>query len=212
MKIEIYDTAKLKASLVCAPKNDVRTYLNGILVEIHAEHILLVSTNGHIASVIRSKYVALNEDGSVDGRGVGRSFIIPREAIESFLKVCSKHSCATINFDTQIDGELERIHFAISDSQGHKVEGKSVDGKYPDWRKIIPSVPRDTEKGPCVTYNASYVGDFGKIATILGFKNPAIKLTEYYGSMFRISIGSEDFFGLLMGMKDLAEQDYSWVK
>ncbi len=212
MKLEIYDTAKLKAALVCAAKDDVRNYLNGILVEVHAEHILLVSTNGHTASVIRSKYVALNEDGSVDGRGVGKSFIIPREAIESFLKVCSKHSCAKISFDTQPEGELERIHFAISDSQGHKVEGKSLDGKYPNWRKIIPSNPRDPDNGPCVSYNASYVGYFGKIATILGFKNPAVKLTEYCGSVFSVSIGHEDFFGVLMGMRDLGDVDHSWLK
>lgn len=212
MKLEIYDTSKLKASLVCAAKDDVRNYLEGILVEVHAKHILLVSTNGHFMSVIRSKYVALHEDGSFDGRAVGKSFIIPRESIESFLKICDKGSTATIDFDTQPDGGLDRVQFAIHDSQGHMVEGKSIDGKYPDWRGIIPSVPRDSAKGPCVTYNASYVGDFGRIAKILGLKNQAVKLTEYYGSTFMVNITHEDFLGVLMGMKDLADVDTAWVE
>jgi DNA polymerase-3 subunit beta len=212
MKLEIYDIAKLKASLVCAAKKDIRAHLIGVFVEVCAEHILLVSANGHMMSVIRSKFVALHEDGTVDTRAVGKSFIIPREAIESFLKICGKHSTARIDFDIRPEGETERIHFIISDSQGHKVEGKEIDGRFPAWRKCIPSIPRDSEKGPSVSYDASCVGDFGKIATILGYKHKGVTLTEYYGNTFSVSIGDEDFFGVMMGMKDAVELDYSWVK
>jgi len=204
MRIEIYDTPKLKASLVCAAKKDVREYLCGVLIEVQAENILLVSADGHRASVILSKF-------DVDPGAVGSKFIIPREAIESFLKVAGKNSTATIDFETQQEGEVDRVHFSISDNQGHKIEGKALGGRFPDWRSIIPSVPRDSEKGPTVSYNASYVSDFGKIAVILGSKEPIINLTEYCENLFKVDIGNDDFVGVLMGRSVYTGSDSSWL-
>ena len=65
------ETHVLKAHLIIAPKNDVRFYLNGILVDTVNRRI--VSTDGHCMLVTRFDASAIEGDSVPD-------FIISRDA------------------------------------------------------------------------------------------------------------------------------------
>ncbi|HDX0947953.1 TPA: hypothetical protein RNT26_000596 [Stenotrophomonas maltophilia] len=47
-------SALIAAALHVAPKNDVRFYLNGVLIESHADGAIIVATDGHRMLVVRT--------------------------------------------------------------------------------------------------------------------------------------------------------------
>lgn len=100
----------MKALLLVAGKKDVRYYLNGVYID-HVKRLAVV-TDGH--TLIACK---LDPDDFVNGSG-----IIPRELAEMAVKI--KKS------------EL------VFDADGHiklgGMDGKALDGKYPDWLRVIP--------------------------------------------------------------------------
>ena len=60
----------------CGPKNDVRFYLNGVLIESHADGAIIVATDGHRMLVVRT---SLPWD-------IGK-IIVPRNACELVAKM-----------------------------------------------------------------------------------------------------------------------------
>ena len=103
-------------------QQDVRYYLNGALLELTAEHIRLVATNGH--------RLAMSEHlGSFSVSKV-HQVILPRKGVLELQKlvgekegsvvfsVCSSHFRATLDDFT--------------------LTGKLVDGKYPEYTRVIP--------------------------------------------------------------------------
>ena len=79
MKLTI-DHAILKALLVVASKQDIRYYLKGVLVDVRAQDVTLVSTNGTVL-------LAVPYPDNIEGDRLIGQWIIPREALES-VKPC----------------------------------------------------------------------------------------------------------------------------
>lgn len=46
-----------------------------------------------------------------------------------------------------------------------------INGKFPEWRRIIPKASVDAYQGGDLSFNWKYMEDFQKIAKILGGKN-----------------------------------------
>ncbi len=118
-------------------QQDVRYYLNGILMEIGPSQIKLVATDGH--------RLALSEVEMETGVEAERQIIIPRKAVLELARLLESG-------DAQADCILSPNHFRLE--TGTLVfTTKLIDGKFPDYQRVIPvdgnkimEVERDTLK------------------------------------------------------------------
>ncbi len=131
----------LKALLLVAPKNDIRYYLKGVLVDVRAQDVALVATNGHV--LLSVPYVDDNIEGD---RAVGQ-WIIPREALEAVKpgKVGRTTLPITVEIipgaqtpDPDRPGVTIKAPDAITITGTTTTTTKPVDGRYPDWRRVMP--------------------------------------------------------------------------
>jgi DNA polymerase III sliding clamp (beta) subunit (PCNA family) len=99
-----------------AAKGDVRYYLNGVMVDSSAEGVFLVGTDGHAIAVAR-----------IDATPHPvRQYIIAGDVCDFIAKNKRK----PIEFDT------DAMRF-------DNINAVEVDGKYPDWRRVIQYKPSD---------------------------------------------------------------------
>tara|TARA_R110000868_G_scaffold148578_1_gene370569 strand:+ start:749 stop:1393 length:645 start_codon:yes stop_codon:yes gene_type:complete len=168
MKITI-DHSVIKALLICAAKQDVRYYLNGVLVDARANgDVILVTTDGHR---LLAYPVAVD---AIEALAPGE-YVIPREALEA-VKPCKagRHVLPiTIEIVTAPDQpDPERTGVTIKGKTSITVTGATstvtplIDGKFPDWRRVMPK----TVSGEPTQYNPEYVSGFGDICKLLGGK------------------------------------------
>lgn len=127
MKITINRNA-LKAVARFAAVKDIRYYLQGVLVESTPLQTRLVATCGHTLAVHRADAKDDNE-GSWTG-------IVPIETIVTLLKMKPTHKTlrdAPIYLTVQESGEIR------CDWIGQSIICRAVDGKFPDYKRVIPS-------------------------------------------------------------------------
>ncbi len=103
-------------------QQDIRYYLNGLLVVAGSKQLKLVATDGH-----RLAYAALALDSEVSAQEV----IVPRKTVIELGKLMG---------DTE-----DPVHVEISGTQasfsfgGIELVSKLVDGKFPDYTRVIPT-------------------------------------------------------------------------
>jgi DNA polymerase-3 subunit beta len=103
---------------------DVRYYLNGMLIDLSASKICCVATDGH--------RLAYSETNTFDtGIKDDISFIIPRKGIQEFLRMLSSDS------DVSLDLEFSSNHIRLT-KDNLRFTSKLIDGKYPDYRSAMP--------------------------------------------------------------------------
>ena len=102
-------------------QQDVRYYLNGVLLIIEGNNLKVVATDGH-----RLAFSA----GAIDGNYKKQEIIIPRKAVTELCKLLgdTKES-VEIEFSTQ------QVRVAFS---GIDLISKVIDGKFPDYERVIP--------------------------------------------------------------------------
>ena len=171
MKFSIPNDA-IKALLLAAAKNDVRYYLNGVCLDVRAHDAVAVTTNGHILLAVP---VALADDSPALVPG---EYIIPRDALEN-IKPTHKALPVTIEIitpaptpDPDRPGVTIRKPATAAISAGGAVAHTPlVDGRFPEWRRVVPrTVSYFTSQ-----FKADYVAAFGKIHKLLGgADSPAI--------------------------------------
>lgn len=106
---------------------DVRYYLNGMLLEFLPSEIRAVSTDAHRLAYAR-------KDSEDDAQGTSEdapvSCIVPRKAVQELSKL--------------LTGASDRISLRVSDQRmvaemgDYKLTCRLVDGRYPDYTKVIP--------------------------------------------------------------------------
>ena len=118
MKTITLPAALIRGAMACQANKDVRYYLNGILL---AENGDVVGTDGHAAFCGNCQDSGIESDViiSIDGK-------IPPKA-------------ETVQFVFNEDG-LAGI--ATTDN-GKVFSFKVIDGKYPDYNRVIPGLPRE---------------------------------------------------------------------
>ncbi|MEX5367425.1 DNA polymerase III subunit beta [Acinetobacter haemolyticus] len=156
----------LKAALICAAKNDVRFYLNGVAIDRGN----VVSTDGH-----RLFYTEIDNINPEM-----QQVIIPREAIEYLSKKA-----------TGIKDLKKLVIVTLNGAEGKlAIQGtdiierfRAIDGKFPEWKRIIPKADGSEYEGDYPTFNWQYLVDFQKIAKTLGdkCKVPQVKVTPTIG-------------------------------
>ena len=103
-------------------QQDVRYYLNGILVEISADQIKLVATDGHRLALSEFK---TNVDVSSD-----RQIIIPRKGVLELSRLLD-------NSDSPARIGLSQNHIRV-ETDNLVFTSKLIDGKFPDYKRVIP--------------------------------------------------------------------------
>lgn len=180
MKITVHlPLSHIKACLIFAGVSDVRYYLNGLFVEAYGDRVFLVGTDGHRMGVCRSP-----NDADIPPA----QFIIPRTLLDG-LKGSRIDKTAVVDFDTET--QAVTVHLA-----GLAAVGKAIDGKYPDWRRVLPS----TASWGAGQFNPQYVGDFAKAHKALGLRAEQRLVVHHNGEHAARAefAGCPVFLGVLM--------------
>lgn len=102
-------------------QQDIRYYLNGLLLEVNGERLHVVGTDGH-----RLSYICADLEQSFDKQEI----ILPRKTVTELIKL--------------LDDTDEQIIIEISSSQANftfsniRLISKVIDGKFPDYNRVIP--------------------------------------------------------------------------
>ncbi|MGI9324023.1 MAG: DNA polymerase III subunit beta [Pseudomonadales bacterium] len=102
-------------------QQDVRYFLNGMLLEITTEHVRTVATDGH-------RLAMCTQPGG--GSEQRQQAIVPRKGVIELRKLLS-------DSEDEVTLQLSSNHLSVSQS-GYKLTTKLVDGKFPDYEKVIP--------------------------------------------------------------------------
>ncbi len=105
-------------------QQDVRYFLNGLLLEIHEDHILSVATDGHRLAKTQIMVEPLGID-------LVQS-IVPRKAVLEIGKFVDANS------DELVNVKLNSSHISIQ-SGNFLFISKLIDGRFPDYEKVIPA-------------------------------------------------------------------------
>ncbi|MDP6375734.1 MAG: DNA polymerase III subunit beta [Pseudomonadales bacterium] len=103
-------------------QQDVRYFLNGMLLEITSQHVRAVATDGH-------RLAMSTMDQGVDDVELVQS-IVPRKGVLELSRL--------------LDGEEDEVVLVVGDNYLRATLGcytlttKLVDGKFPDYEKVIP--------------------------------------------------------------------------
>jgi len=103
-------------------QQDVRYFLNGMLLEVTPDHVRTVATDGH-----RLAMSTLDMDTGVDAMG---QVIVPRKGVVELNRVLAESEDPVV---------LSVGKNQLTAAQGeYSLTTKLVDGKFPDYEKVIP--------------------------------------------------------------------------
>lgn len=149
--------ALLRAASHFQAKDDIRYYLNGILIDPAG---YIVATNGHImirCECEEAKQISKQTIVQIKGK-------IPAKAHEAHLLFYAEEE-GVISYSAkgykQPKAVVDARHFF-----------KVIDGKYPDVDRVIPKT--DLEPVDKISFNGAYAGLVGKAAAELKYKSSDI--------------------------------------
>lgn len=173
----------LKGALLLAGKKDIRYYLNGVKVEFNQNCTRLIGCDGHKIGLINLTQNLLNT-------GAGE-LIVPREIIEA-LKPVGKN--ADIVQITKVNETFWQI-----DNYGTKVSFQGVEGKYPDYARVM----HFTTSGESAQFNPEFLLAFQKAAVLFtGSKSATLSINQNgHGSAMVCIVGLDSFAGVVMPFK-----------
>ncbi|MGQ9862468.1 MAG: DNA polymerase III subunit beta, partial [Thiobacillaceae bacterium] len=102
---------------------DIRYYLNGMLISLQGDRLVVAATDGHRLALDATKLTDTHEQG-VD-------VILPRKTVQELIKLLD-------DSETPVDVQLSRSQVMFAQS-GFELRSKVVDGKFPDYQRVIPS-------------------------------------------------------------------------
>lgn len=103
-------------------QQDIRYYLNGMLLVLDGEQIRVVATDGH-----RLSYAT----GKVSKQDEKREVILPRKAVLELARLLADSDEAV---DIELYANQVRFRFGAID-----LTTKIIDGKFPDYTRVIPT-------------------------------------------------------------------------
>lgn len=118
----------LESTAFCMALQDVRYYLNGLYMELEDRHIRAVATDGH-----RMAVTELTQDQKAPN---STQFILPRKAVQEALRLLP-------NDETPVNLMVGQNHLRLV-VHDLMVTSKLIDGKFPDYRKVIPTAQTKT--------------------------------------------------------------------
>lgn len=169
-------TKHLKAALLAAGKNDLRYYLNGVLVESSPGEVRCVATDGFMVAVLRH---ATTDETLAE-------VIVPRDVVEAVVKA----KRPLTNFE-----QLDEKYWLANGT--HRFE--PVEGKFPPYRRIMPtSATGVVGRG----FSPELFAQFGKMAIALGASAADVTTHPNGFDTAAISIeGRPEFAGALCSLR-----------
>jgi DNA polymerase III subunit beta len=180
MQVSI-NAAHLKAAAYCAGEQDIRHYLNGVLVEARTKETRLVATNGECAAVLRDQVEKGAQDEMPD-------VVIPNATIALALQ--TKSAVLSLVCDAG-KWSLAGISF------------NPVDGRFPDYRRIIPA----SNSGEAAQFNPARVAAMAKAGKLLGRKDSPIIRHNGMGAAQVQFYANDEFVGVLMPLCAFTEKN-----
>jgi DNA polymerase-3 subunit beta len=204
MKLTI-EHAVIKALLLVAPKNDVRYYLKGVLVDVRAQDVTLVSTNG--AVLLSVPYL-----DDVEGDRIVGQWIIPREALEAVkpckvgrtvLPITVEINAGAETSDPDRPGVTIKALDTITITGATTTTTKPVEGRYPDWRRVMP-VAASFE---VAQFDPALVATFGDVHALLGGSEKFKPVIHHNGRGGALVSGlGRDALGVIMPLRIDADE------
>jgi DNA polymerase III subunit beta len=182
----------LLAVAQASAKDDIRYYLNGVALEFRTGTTYMVGTDGHIMLVGCHRVV--------EQEAMAGEIILP---LDSVLAACkAKQAMLELQFD-----DTTR-QFTLGN-----VIGKTMDGKYPDWRRVVPAFTDDSTVR--VQLNLALGKPFLAAAKALGMKPHLVQLwpgKETKDGVYVQFVGHEcDLFGIWMPLRPSEFVKPDWI-
>ncbi len=142
---------------------DVRYYLNGLLLEIRPDRLVAVATDGHRLALAETPLEGSAEEVV--------QVIVPRKGIQELLRLLDAG-------EQLVEVQLARNHIRVT-AEGLQLTSKLIDGRFPDYRRVIP---RDNDK-ILVADRAALRQSLGRTSILSNEKYRGIRLTLAPGSL-----------------------------
>jgi DNA polymerase-3 subunit beta len=107
----------------CMAQQDMRYFLNGLLFDMDNSRLRVVGTDGHRMALSESTPTILNNEQ--------RQVIVPRKGIHELMRLLEDSS-------EKVEIKLSSNHIQAS-TPTFTFISKLIDGKYPDYTKVIPT-------------------------------------------------------------------------
>lgn len=174
---------------------DIRYYLNGVSVEPGPNNrgAVIVATDGHYMIAMHDK------NGICDNQVILKTD-------KRLLQDCAKRGAKNVVVDAK--GVMQ-----VSDSTAGIIsyqfpEKAFIDGKFPDWRRVIPA--QELTAGLPNTVNSEYLKMFLDIGSKLNRKYGAVSFFHdaslvsdgYATGSILVRSSNDDFMGIVMPMRD----------
>lgn len=190
MKTIIHSNSdQLRASLLTSATKDIRYYLCGVCIEASPTYTRLISTDGHRASIQGYKL-----ENTIE-REI--QFIVPFDTLKML-----KPKDTFVKFESE-----DHINWTMI-TKNFSVNFKVVEGKFPDWRRIVP---KDSEQlGTPAQFNVEYLADFGKASKILGLdsKYQNVFIKHNGENTTEVRLNCSNYLGIIMPVRaDVIKKD-----
>lgn len=113
----------LEKTMFCMAQQDVRYYLNGLLIELSPKRLRAVATDGHRLS--------LSEVDVSDSIKTEKQVILPRKGVQEMTRFLE-------DSDDSVAIQIGANHLRAS-LKGLTFTSKLIDGRFPDYNKVIPA-------------------------------------------------------------------------
>lgn len=170
-----------------ASTEQTRHYLNGVLVESHGDHALLVATDGHRLGILRLSPDDTTGEFPTDMEPVtipnDKELLAAAKGKDRMIRVDTEKQTITIYQSGEI-GARVAITFDMCDM-----------GQFPDWRRVVPSgeLSGDTVG---YAYSAAYVHSFRPDG-----KTKAVQVTPNGNMPALVTTNDERFVGVIMPIR-----------
>ena len=149
-------------------QQDVRYYLNGLMLEVSTDTIKAVATDGH-----RLAYDETDIQASV---GEGKQIIVPRKGVTELIRLLQ-----TSQSDANVRISKNHIHVT---SGKLTLTSKLIDGKFPDYQRVIPELSEtvviaDRENLKNSLARASILSNEKYRGVKISFSNNALKILAH---------------------------------
>ena len=111
----------LEKTHFCMAQQDARYFLNGLLLDVQEDKVRMVATDGH-----RLAMASYEMPGTTEGRQA----ILPRKAVAELIRLCGDTGA-----EVRVGVSGNHVQASVA---GLRLLGKLIDGRFPDYEKVIP--------------------------------------------------------------------------
>lgn len=147
----------------CMAQQDVRYYLNGLCLELGSTETRAVATDGH-----RMAISAAEAPSTV----ASRQIVVPRKGIHEMARLLEMS-------EELVDVQIASNHLRLRTNSGVVFTTKLIDGRFPDYTKVVPTNLSKTVGLDRVAFREA----LGRVAILSNEKYRGVRLNLNSGSL-----------------------------